>query len=199
MPPTTDPTGPLAHLVLVGLSGTGKSTVAPLLAERRGVVAVDLDRLLEQRFGRPVAQVFLEDGEPEFRRAEAELLAEVLVGPPAVIATGGGAVLDPESRRRLADAAFVVWLSAPIDLLVRRLSDVAERRPLLADDPATALRAMAAERDPLYREVADLVVDVEGRSPEEIADVVGDVVADVVDDATTGEPSPTTDRTRGAR
>lgn len=198
MPPTTDPTGPLAHLVLVGLSGTGKSTVAPLLAERRGVVAVDLDRLLEQRFGRPVAQVFGEDGEPEFRRAEAELLAEVLVGPPAVVATGGGAVLDPESRRRLADA-FVVWLSAPIDLLVRRLSDVAERRPLLTDDPATALRAMAAERDPLYREVADLVVDVEGRSPEEIADVVGDVVADVVDDATTGEPSPTTDRTRGAR
>ncbi|HMX64803.1 MAG TPA: shikimate kinase [Microthrixaceae bacterium] len=195
MPPTTDPTGPLAHLVLVGLSGTGKSTVAPLLAERRGVVAVDLDRLLEQRFGRPVAQVFLEDGEPEFRRAEAELLAEVLVGPPAVIATGGGAVLDPESRRRLADAAFVVWLSAPIDLLVRHLSDVAERRPLLADDPATALRAMAAERDPLYREVADLVVDVERRSPEEIAEMVADVV--VV--ATTGEPSPTTDRTRGAR
>ncbi|HMX07783.1 MAG TPA: shikimate kinase [Microthrixaceae bacterium] len=195
MPPTTDPTGPLTHLVLVGLSGTGKSTVAPLLAERRGVVAVDLDRLLEQRFGRPVAQVFLEDGEPEFRRAEAELLAEVLVGPPAVIATGGGAVLDPESRRRLADAAFVVWLSAPIDLLVRRLSDVAERRPLLADDPATALRAMAAERDPLYREVADLVVDVERRSPEEIAEMVADVV--VV--ATTGEPSPTTDRTRGAR
>jgi len=195
LPPTTDPTGPLTHLVLVGLSGTGKSTVAPLLAERRGVVAVDLDRLLEQRFGRPVAQVFLEDGEPEFRRAEAELLAEVLVGPPAVIATGGGAVLDPESRRRLADAAFVVWLSAPIDLLVRHLSDVAERRPLLADDPATALRAMAAERDPLYREVADLVVDVERRSPEEIAEMVADVV--VV--ATTGEPSPTTDRTRGAR
>jgi len=195
LPPTTDPTGPHTHLVLVGLSGTGKSTVAPLLAERRGVVAVDLDRLLEQRFGRPVAQVFLEDGEPEFRRAEAELLAEVLVGPPAVIATGGGAVLDPESRRRLADAAFVVWLSAPIDLLVRRLSDVAERRPLLADDPATALRAMAAERDPLYREVADFVVDVERRSPEEIAEMV----ADVVDDATTGEPSPMTDRTRGAR
>jgi len=195
LPPTTDPTGPLTHLVLVGLSGTGKSTVAPLLAERQGVVAVDLDRLLEQRFGRPVAQVFLEDGEPEFRRAEAELLAEVLVGPPAVIATGGGAVLDPESRRRLADAAFVVWLSAPIDLLVRRLSDVAERRPLLADDPATALRAMAAERDPLYREVADFVVDVERRSPEEIAEMV----ADVVDDATTGEPSPMTDRTRGAR
>ncbi|HMV75049.1 MAG TPA: shikimate kinase [Microthrixaceae bacterium] len=195
MPPTTDPTGPLTHLVLVGLSGTGKSTVAPLLAERQGVVAVDLDRLLEQRFGRPVAQVFGEDGEPEFRRAEAELLAEVLVGPPAVVATGGGAVLDPESRRRLADAAFVVWLSAPIDLLVRHLSDVAERRPLLADDPATALRAMAAERDPLYREVADLVVDVERRSPEEIAEMVADVV--VV--ATTGEPSPTTDRTRGAR
>lgn len=195
MPPTTDPTGPLAHLVLVGLSGTGKSTVAPLLAERQGVVAVDLDRLLEQRFGRPVAQVFGEDGEPEFRRAEAELLAEVLVGPPAVVATGGGAVLDPESRRRLADAAFVVWLSAPIDLLVRRLSDVAERRPLLTDDPATALRHMAAERDPLYREVADLVVDVERRSPEEIAEMVADVV--VV--ATTGEPSPTTDRTRGAR
>lgn len=195
MPPTTDPTGPHAHLVLVGLSGTGKSTVAPLLAERQGVVAVDLDRLLEQRFGRPVAQVFGEDGEPEFRRAEAELLAEVLVGPPAVVATGGGAVLDPESRRRLADAAFVVWLSAPIDLLVRRLSDVAERRPLLTDDPATALRHMAAERDPLYREVADLVVDVARRSPEEIADVVGDVV----DHATTGEPSPTTDRTRGAR
>ena len=138
--------------------------------------------------------MFIEDGEPEFRRAEAELLAEVLVGPPAVVATGGGAVLDPESRRRLADA-FVVWLSAPIDLLVRRLSDVAERRPLLADDPATALRAMATEREPLYREVADLVVDVARRSPEEIADVVGDVV----DHATTGEPSPTTDRTRGAR
>ena len=159
-----------SHIALVGLSGTGKSTVAPLLARRRGLVVVDVDRSVEQAAGTTVSAVFGELGEDAFRDLEARVLADALDGAPAVIATGGGAVVRPENRARLARQATTVWLRADLDVLVERLRRSRERRPLLAGDAATALRRIAAEREPLYREVADLVIDVGAEGPAEIAE-----------------------------
>lgn len=161
------------HLALIGLSGSGKSTLAPLLASRTGLgAAIDLDRDIERRLGRPVAEIFEHDGEAAFRRAECEALRDVLGGPPCVVATGGGVVLDPDNRALLRAGATVVWLRASVDELALRLSDTAEARPLLAGDVGFALTRLSAERDALYGEVADVIVDVDGASPEHLLDEV---------------------------
>ncbi|HTN99204.1 MAG TPA: shikimate kinase [Microthrixaceae bacterium] len=161
-------------IALVGLSGTGKSTIAPLLASRLGFGAsVDLDRVIEGQFGRSVESIFEEDGEGAFRDAESDALAQALAGPPVVIATGGGVVLDRENRSLLKSDATVVWLRASPALLASRLSDTTEARPLLAGDPQFALVRLAAEREALYNEVADHIVDVEGL---DVAEVVAEVL-----------------------
>lgn len=155
-----------AHIALIGLSGSGKSTVAPMLAARRGdLVVVDLDRVVEQRCGRSVQDIFDTDGEAGFRSAESEALASALNGPPAAIATGGGVVLAAENRSLLREGATTVWLRAHPDLLAQRLNDTTEARPLLEGDAEFALRRLSAEREALYSEVADVVIDVDGLDP----------------------------------
>lgn len=166
------------HVALVGLSGTGKSTVAPLLARRRGCASVDLDRVVERHTGRTVAEVFAADGEAAFRDLESAALAEALAGPPAVLATGGGIVLRPENRAALSDGSRVVWLRLGAEPLARRLRGTDETRPLLTGDPATALRRLAREREALYREVADVEIDVEGLAPADVADLIERELAD---------------------
>lgn len=158
------------HIALVGLSGSGKSTLAPVLASRLGAHhVVDLDKVVEARFGASVADVFRTRGEAVFRDAEADALATALSGPPAVIATGGGVVLDAENRRALVSEAFVVWLRAHPDHLDERLSGPTEARPLLEGDRAFALARLSEERAALYGAVADLVIDVEGIDPTDLA------------------------------
>lgn len=161
------------QLALIGLSGTGKSTLAPLLAVRLGGrVVVDLDRVVEHRFGRSVADLFATDGEGVFRDAESHALIEALQGPPAVIATGGGVILAADNRAALQDSAVVVWLRADPGDLQRRLESTDEQRPLLGDDPGGALARLSTERTALYRSVADLEVDVGGITPEALADEI---------------------------
>ncbi len=160
------------HIALVGLSGSGKSTLAPLLASRLGGhIAVDLDKLVVERFGRPVDEIFAEEGEGAFREAETEALIEALDGPPAVIATGGGVVLDPGNRQMLRGAR-VVWLDAHPDHLQQRLAGTTEARPLLEGDPGFALTRLHEERAALYAQVADLTIDVEGAASVDIADEI---------------------------
>jgi shikimate kinase len=158
------------HIALVGLSGTGKTSVAPLLALRRHLAVVDLDLEIGRRAGRTAAELLEEEGEDAFRDAESAELERALRGPAAVIATGGGVVLRPANRERLRRGAAVVWLSGDPDALAARVVHSHQRRPLLGDDPATALRRLAAERDPLYLEVADVVVPVDDLTPDGIAD-----------------------------
>jgi shikimate kinase len=160
------------HIALVGLSGTGKTTIAPLLAERRGMAWVDLDAVIETERGMTAAELFASDGEDSFRDLEARLLAATLDGPPCVVATGGGAVVRPANRLLLEQRCRVVWLRADPGVLARRVGESDQDRPLLAGDAATALRALGREREPLYREVADLVVDVDAASPAELARAV---------------------------
>lgn len=148
-------------IALVGLTGSGKSTVGRRVATRLERPFLDVDDELVRRSGRTIREWFAEDGEAGFRAAEADLVAELLVDPgPAVIAAGGGAILTTATRDLLAERALVVWLRAGVPFLLSRLSRQGHR-PLLDDDPEATLTRMAEERSPLYQEVADIVVDVE--------------------------------------
>ena len=161
------------HVVLVGLMGSGKTTVGRVLAERLHRPLFDSDQLIESRTGRTVREIFVSDGEPAFRALEAEVLAEALrSSPPAVIAAAGGVVLAEENRALLHQVpARVVWLRADPALLVERAAS-GSHRPLLDDDPAAVLRGMADLREPLYREVADMIISVDGRSITDVVEAV---------------------------
>ncbi|MCU0490356.1 MAG: shikimate kinase [Chloroflexaceae bacterium] len=164
------------HIALVGLSGTGKSTVARLLAERLALAWVDTDGLIVARIGQPIAAFFQQQGEAAFRDVEAEILRDVLDAPqPTVIATGGGMVLREENRARLQAGASVIWLDAPTAELLARLLAHDEARPLLAgSDPAARIEGLRAAREPLYRNLADVTVQTAGLTA---AAVVEQIVA----------------------
>src|SRR3990170_1457077 len=148
------------RIVLTGFSGTGKSAVAALVAERLGWRAVDTDSLVEQAAGRPVADIFAREGETRFRELEAEAVRQACARERAVVSAGGGATLRPDSRRLLADGGFVVCLEARPETVLQRLGEgEAEERPLLAGpDPSTGsgqallgrIRELKAARQPLY-------------------------------------------------
>ena len=161
------------HLVLVGLMGSGKTTVGHVLAERLGWDYVDTDEQVELATGTTVHELFSTHGEASFRHYELETLKRSLArDTPAVIATGGGVVTTLDARRALAVDAQVVWLRASPDALARRL-DGDDTRPLLTGrDPLEALRDLHERRAPLYAEVADVVVDVDEDEPSRVADRV---------------------------
>lgn len=161
------------HVVLVGLMGTGKTTVGRALAERLGRPLFDSDAVIEARTGRTVRQIFLDDGEPAFRALETQVLLEALATEtPSVIAAAGGVVLSEQNRAAIRDArAKVVWLRATPEQLVDRVRS-GGHRPALDDDPAGTLRRMHDSREPLYREVADMVVSVDGRSVHDVAEAI---------------------------
>lgn len=167
------PTAPTPRLLLVGMMGAGKSTVGRLLAGRLGWPYLDSDEEVLRRTGRTVPQIWHEEGEAAFRRQEAAVLAEALARPaPDVVAVAGGAVLDPANRDLIrASGAVVAWLRAEPATLAARVGDGAGR-PLLEADPAGAVAALDAVRRPVYTELAEVVVDVDGRTPEEVADAV---------------------------
>lgn len=151
------------HVVLVGLMGSGKTTVGRRLAARLGRGFVDADEALEQIADRSIAEIFETDGEAAFRALEADVLEELLEHhEPTVVAAGGGVVLHPGSRARLRRSSVTtVWLDASPAFLASRVKPKAHR-PLLSDGSARdVLARLHAERAPLYAEVADLTVDVE--------------------------------------
>ena len=157
-----------SSIILVGMMAVGKTSVGRRLAASRGWEFFDSDRQIEAMTGRTVAEIWRTDGEPEFRRLEAQVLADALASTkPRVIAAAGGTVLDDENRRLIKQHHPVVWLRGTPEVLVRRLG-VATHRPLLDDDPAAALERLDAIRRPLYEEVADVVVDVDDLTPDQV-------------------------------
>ncbi len=171
------------RVVLVGLSGSGKSTVARQLAERLGWRAVDSDAILAQRAGKPIPRIFAEDGEAIFRALESAALADACREPRTVVATGGGVVTVEANWPVMRRDALVVHLAASPETLLCRLEEQAQRdgqevaaRPLLAGaEPADALGAMMVQRATAYAR-ADVALDTEGRTPEAVAALIAALV-----------------------
>ncbi|MGQ0661499.1 shikimate kinase [Sphingosinicella sp.] len=168
---------PSRPILLVGLPGAGKSTIAPLLAARLGLAAHDSDALIEAALGRSIADIFREHGETRFRDEERRMLGELLAGPAAVIAAGGGAWLDAETRASVLGTAATIWLDADLDTLAARLDDGRDR-PLLAGDVRGRLAALKVARDPLYA-LAAIRIDA-GQAPERVVAAILAALAEPV-------------------
>lgn len=164
-----------ALVVLVGPPGAGKSTVGERLAQRLGRSFRDTDRDVERAAGKPVADIFVEDGEAEFRRLEKEAVRAALADHDGVLALGGGAVLDPDTRNSLRDHR-VVLLDVGLADAVQRVG-LHRDRPLLLANPRAQLHALLEQRRPLYREVATFVVATDGRPVEDVVTAVEAVLA----------------------
>lgn len=167
-------------LFLIGYRGTGKTTVARLLAPRLGWDWLDADQTLEERHGRTIRQIFAEEGEASFRDKEAAVLEEVCTRERIVVATGGGVILREDNRFRLK-RGYVVWLRADAETLWQRLQQdaaTAQRRPNLAQGGLEEIAQLLSRRAPLYAKCADLVVDAD-RSPEEVAANIFECVKDL--------------------
>jgi len=158
------------NIFLVGLMGAGKTTVARQLARRLGKTFYDTDHEIERRTGVRVQVIFEIEGEPGFRARETQMVDSLTALQDVVLGTGGGVVLKPENRALLAARGFVIYLRAqPRDLYQRTRHD--KSRPLLAtDDPLAKLEELQRVRDPLYREVADLIVDTGRQSVGTLVD-----------------------------
>lgn len=152
--------------------GSGKSTAGRRLAARLGRPFFDLDEEIAERAGTSIPEIFASEGEEGFRRREREALDAVLSSPAAaVIATGGGAVVDPHSRAAMRAGALTIWLRAEPSVLVERVGTGAGR-PLLGEDPHSDLTRLARERESAYLEVADVVVDVDVLEPTQVVEAV---------------------------
>lgn len=159
----------MTALVLVGLMGAGKSTVGRIVADRLERPFVDSDATIEAQTGRTVRELWEEGGEAAYRALESGFVIDAVQnGGDVVVAAPGGAVLDERVRTALA-AVDVVWLRADPATLAGRV-EIGDHRPLLGDDPEPVLRDMAERRDTLYRQVADVIVDVDGLDPATVAD-----------------------------
>lgn len=173
-PPITLP----KTLVLVGLMGAGKSAVGRRVAAKLGVPFIDADKEIEAAAGSSIEEIFEKHGEPAFRDGERRVVARILETQPVhVLATGGGAFLDPETRALIKERAISVWLRAQLDVLFERVSRRTHRPLLKTVDPRAKLAELMEERYPVYAE-ADIIVD-SGDGP--IASMVDRVVAAVAD------------------
>jgi shikimate kinase len=145
-------------IVLVGMMGVGKSSIGRRLGARLGVPFVDADAEIETAAGTTIADIFARHGEAAFRSGEARVIARLLESGPQVLATGGGAVMNADTRAAIKAKGVSIWLNADVDVLMRRISKRKNDRPMLQTaDPVTTLRQLLAEREPLYAQ-ADLIV-----------------------------------------
>ncbi len=172
MPDSFDPS---ANLFLIGYRGSGKSTVAEILARELGRPWTDADALLEVRQGRTIAEIFAEDGEAGFRQIEAELLEELCRCKQHIVATGGGVILRAANRDRLRAGGICIWLTADPQTIADRLeadplSKV--RRPNLASGGRAEIEELLKIREPLYRACAQWTIDTVKRTPNQVAELI---------------------------
>ncbi|WP_410791584.1 shikimate kinase [Kribbella sp. C-35] len=157
-------------VVLVGPPGSGKSTIAAVLAKRLGVPHRDTDADIEAAAGKPISDIFVDEGEPHFRKLEREAIAAALQGDGEVLSLGGGAILDAATRADLAGHT-VVFLDVSLGEAAKRVG-LSVARPLLLGNVRTQLRNLMEARRPLYGEVAKQTVLTDGKTPDQIADEI---------------------------
>ena len=163
-------------IVLIGYRGTGKTTVARLLAEKLSIDWIDADVQIERRAGKSIADIFSDDGETAFRDLESAVIARLALRKNLVVAAGGGAVMREENRKALAAADAMVWLKADAQTVAQRISGDASnaaRRPnLTATGGIDEIRELLALREPIYRRCATCQVDTVGKSPADVVDEI---------------------------
>ncbi len=152
-------------IALVGLMGAGKSSIGRRLAQALGLPFIDADSEIEAAAGSSIEEIFARDGEAAFRTGERRVIARLLEGPPQVLATGGGAFMDPSTRALIRERAISIWLRADVDTLLVRVGRRHNRPLLKAGDPRTVLTRLIEERYPVYAE-ADITVDTMEGPPE---------------------------------
>jgi shikimate kinase len=163
-------------IVMVGLMGAGKSSIGRRLATRLNLPFVDADTEIEAAAGCTIAEFFERHGEAAFRDGERRVIARLLEDEPKVLATGGGAFMDAETRAAIAHAGISVWLRADLDTLVRRTARRTDRPLLNNDDPANTLESLMETRHPVYAR-ADIVVESNDGPPDETVERVADALA----------------------
>ena len=162
------------NLFLVGPMGAGKSAVGRQLARLLHLEFVDSDEEIESRTGVDIAFIFEKEGEAGFRKREVRVIDDLSRKDGVVLATGGGAIMDPRNRNHLGGRGFVVYLHTSVDQQLSRTRKGRERPLLENDDPRAVLEALMAIREPLYREIADLTVDTDGRKVRAVANEILD-------------------------
>jgi shikimate kinase len=156
---------PMKTIVLVGLMGAGKSCIGKRLAHRLGLAFVDADHEVERAAGCSIAEIFARHGEANFRDGERRVIARLLDNPVHVLATGGGAFMDPRTRALIGERAISIWLRADLDLLLRRVARRNDRPLLQVAEPRQKLAELMTQRHPVYAE-ADIAVDSADGPPD---------------------------------
>lgn len=159
-------------IVLVGLMGAGKSTIGKRLATRLNLPFVDADTEIEKAADLTIPEIFARHGEAYFRAGEVRVVARILESGPQILATGGGAYMNPETRARIAERGISVWLKADLDVLMKRVRRRTDRPLLKTDDPEAVLRRLMDERYPVYAEASVTVMSREAAHDEIVDDVL---------------------------
>jgi shikimate kinase len=160
------------NIFLVGPMGAGKSAVGRHIARVLHLSFADSDDEIESRTGVDLSFIFEKEGESGFRKREVAVIDDLSKMDGVVLATGGGAIIDPDSRSRLGGRGFVVYLFTSVDQQVVRTKKGRDRPLLENDDPRATLEQLLVIRDPLYREVADIIVETDGRKVKSVADEI---------------------------
>jgi shikimate kinase len=170
---TSQASGSAEHILLVGMMGAGKSSVGKRVADRLGRPFFDVDTWIEDEEGLSIASIFKTRGEAAFRTLESKVLTSFLANPVAsVLSVGGGAVVEARNRTAMIDQQSVVWLRASDATLVSRVGNGSDRPLLAGKDPATELARLSNRRTPMYTEVADVIVDVDDLTLDDVVDRV---------------------------
>ncbi|WP_406566050.1 3-dehydroquinate synthase [Acidisoma silvae] len=164
-------------IVLVGIMGAGKTAVGKRLAATLGLTFIDADQEIETASGYTVSEIFERFGEPAFRDVERRVIRRLLEGPRIVLATGGGAFMDPATRTVIRDKGLSIWIRAPLPLLLRRVAGRTHRPLLMSGDPGTILQGLMKLRHPIYAE-ADIVIDSRDETVDAMATRMAETVMD---------------------
>ncbi|GAB4134957.1 MAG: shikimate kinase [Planctomycetaceae bacterium] len=175
-------------ITFIGYRGSGKSTLAQIVASRLGWECVDADREIESRAGKTIREIFADSGESEFRKWERAVMSDLLNQNQIVIAAGGGAILNEQTRAEMKAAGPVVWLNASAPTLWNRIqgdSQTTDSRPNLTNDGGFAeVERLLAKREPLYRDCASMEIDVESSDIEQLADSISQALRNELPEGT---------------